>query len=380
MPKDTDSLKLSIPEPDSARASLGTRHDRRNQASRNLASRNQAWRDQSLDIAKGIGIILVVLGHCLDGLIASGFFPASVAWPALVVFVIYLFHMPLFFTVSGHLAAGKHRPVKSTLVKLFQTIVYPYFLWSVLEGLTLVYLSRYTTSHTHLSVLYGILWAPIVPYWFLYALFLCQAAYLITRRFPHMVQLGIAAVLFLAPGVVMHMLGRGGPLIIPETTRGFLYFTLGVVSVAQVKQFGRWTAISCTVLFALFATLYYQSHLAGTMADIAALPAGITGIISTLAWARMLASRNNWAVDALAVCGRYSMSIYVTHIFFTAGVRIALKRLIWVAPGAGPSPVAVCIEIVAAIVVGVTLPLAFNWMVSKFELDRWFGLQHMETA
>jgi len=368
MPEDTDSLKQF----NAARVSTRPRSPAR-----------ATTRDQSLDVAKGLGIILVVLGHCLDGLIASGFFPASTVWPMLTVFVIYLFHMPLFFAVSGHLASGKHRPVQPTLAKLAKTIAYPYFLWSILEGLALVYLNKYTTSKTQISVIFEILWAPIVPYWFLYALFFCQVAYLAVRRYSHRVQLAIAIVLFVAPQLFPHFISTTRLVIIPETTRGFLYFILGVISVAQVKQFGRWTAVSATILFVLFATLFYQSHLGGLVAWLAALPAGIAGIVATLAWARLLASRRNITVNALAFCGRYSMSIYVTHIFFTAGVRIALKRLFagpGATAGAGPTFLASVTEIVAATVIGVSVPLVFNWIVSKFDLDQWLGLQHMETA
>ncbi|MGN0153774.1 MAG: acyltransferase family protein [Lachnospiraceae bacterium] len=45
-------------------------------------------RDKRIDIAKGIGIILVVLGHCSIPPIST---------------IIYLFHMPLFFFISGYL-------------------------------------------------------------------------------------------------------------------------------------------------------------------------------------------------------------------------------------------------------------------------------------
>jgi len=338
-------------------------------------------RDESLDVAKGFGIILVVLGHCLDGLIASGFLPASLMWPTLAVFVIYLFHMPLFFVVSGHLASGKHRPVRTTLAKLSLTIVYPYFLWSILQGLTLVYFSRYTTSQVHISTLYKILWAPIVPYWFLYALFFCQVGYLAIRGFSHRVQIGIAISIFLLASFFLQPLGAAQLNIVPETARGFFYFILGIVSVAQVKQFGRWIAVTATILFVLFATLYYQSHLWGSLGLIAAIPAGMAGIIATLAWARMLTPRGGWLVNILAFCGRYSMSIYVTHIFFTAGARIALKTIgIGRSAVTGPSVPAIVLEIAAATVLGVALPLAINWVISKFDADQWLGLQHMETS
>ena len=168
-------------------------------ATRIAENPRESRRDESLDVAKGIGILLVVVGHCLEGLVFAGFFPSSLAWPSLTVYAIYLFHMPLFFAVSGHLASGKHRPAKATLAKLVPTIVYPYFLWSVLEGLALVYMNRYTSSQVSISALYKILWAPIVPYWFLYALFFCHVGYLFLRKLSHGAQLVIAGVLFLVP-------------------------------------------------------------------------------------------------------------------------------------------------------------------------------------
>jgi fucose 4-O-acetylase-like acetyltransferase len=363
MPGDTDSLTSSP-------------------TTRSAINPRESGRDESLDIAKGFAILLVVLGHCLDGLIASGFFRPSVAWPALTVFLIYLFHMPVFFVVSGHLASGKHRPAGQTLARLIPTIVYPYFLWSILEGLALVYLSKYTNNHQPISALYKILWTPIVPYWFLYALFLCHAGYLVIRKFSYSRQIAIAAVVFLAPQFFLGPLGSAHLIIVPETVRGFLYFILGVVSVSAVQQFGRWVAIAGTILFFLFAIVFYQSQLSGAIAAPAALPAGIAGIVATLAWSRLLAARGGRLAAMLAFFGRYSMSIFVMHIFFTAGARIALSRLahLSTSAAAGPTPLAAVTEIAAAMAAGVALPLAINWVVSKFDLDRWLGLQHMEFS
>jgi fucose 4-O-acetylase-like acetyltransferase len=106
------------------------------------------------------------------------------------------------------------------------------------------------------------------------------------------------------------------------------------------------------------------------------LPAATAGIVATLAWSRLIAQARALrpVSSVLAFFGRYSMSIYVMHIFFTAGMRIALKRL-----GAHPTTLITLVEITAAMVAGTLLPLAINWLVSKFELDAWFGLQHMEA-
>jgi fucose 4-O-acetylase-like acetyltransferase len=347
------------------------------QSTSNPAKANIAWaprRDASLDIAKGFGILLVVLGHCLIGLKGSNFFSPTLAWPATAIFIIYLFHMPLFFVVSGHLASGKHRPAGTTIAKLIPTIVYPYFLWSILQGLVEIYLSKYTNGHASFTSLYRILWVPIIPYWFLYALFFCHLGYLVIRKLPYAAQLAIAFACFLVPLFFAEALTRAYLIIIMETGRGFLYFILGVVSVSQVKQFGRWAAITATLLFVVFATVCTQSALHGVTGSVAVLPAALAGIVATLAWSRLLATRENFFVGTMAFLGRYSMSIYVMHIFFTAGVRIALQRL-----HLQPNLTGTVVEIVAATTLGILIPLGFNWVASKMKMDAWFGIQHMET-
>lgn len=335
-------------------------------------------RDESLDIAKGFGIVLVVLGHVLDGLIAAKFFPSGKLWPELTVYVIYLFHMPLFFLISGHLASGKHRPPRTTLAKLIPTIVYPYFLWSTLEAVTLFYMNGFTnTQHSDLA-LYRILWMPIVPYWFLYALFFCHVLYLLTRRLSRGLQIALAVAIFAAPFFVTPMLVHFQLLIVLETVRGFLFFTVGVISVRQVQQLGPWAAAAGTALFTAMAVMFYQSHLGDISGAIASIPVALAGIAATIACSRVLSRVRQGLmrrpVGWIAVMGRYSMSIYVMHIFFTAGVRIALKRL-----AQPPNILNTVIELSAATVAGVILPLGFNWLVSRLNLDRWFGLQHMEV-
>ena len=52
-----------------------------------------------LDRAKGLAIILVVFGH-----LVAREDPAGVAWYGPLRMVVYLFHMPFFFYLSGYVA------------------------------------------------------------------------------------------------------------------------------------------------------------------------------------------------------------------------------------------------------------------------------------
>lgn len=88
---------------------------------------NEKRRVDYLDMVKGIGIILVVVGHC--GYLA----PRALT-------VIYSFHMPLFFVVSGMISCYRRdelQPAKQFVVKKMKSLMIPYVIFS------LIYLAIY---------------------------------------------------------------------------------------------------------------------------------------------------------------------------------------------------------------------------------------------
>lgn len=75
-----------------------------------------------MDMAKGVGILLVILGHEADLPLAARQFVTS-------------FHMPLFFILSGMavcLTGEKERPFSQILKRKSRSIMRPYFIFSVL--------------------------------------------------------------------------------------------------------------------------------------------------------------------------------------------------------------------------------------------------------
>lgn len=79
-----------------------------------MNSKREIW----LDYVKAIGIILVVAGHC--------------NLPEGITNYIYLFHMPLFFFISGYLFPRKIKSSKEFLKKKAKRLLYPYFVCGVL--------------------------------------------------------------------------------------------------------------------------------------------------------------------------------------------------------------------------------------------------------
>ena len=71
-----------------------------------------------LDALKGLAMIFVIAGH-------SGL-------PMQVLNVIYFFHMPLFFFISGYLEKSKSDSFKAVLIRRGKRLIYPYFVYGII--------------------------------------------------------------------------------------------------------------------------------------------------------------------------------------------------------------------------------------------------------
>jgi len=71
-----------------------------------------------LDVAKGIGIVLVIMGH----LVTLRSVPST---------LIYSFHMPFFFIISG-MFAGTKLPFKDYVVHKFKQLIIPFLVYFVI--------------------------------------------------------------------------------------------------------------------------------------------------------------------------------------------------------------------------------------------------------
>ena len=80
-------------------------------------------RIEYIDIAKGIGILLVYIGHCSKG---TPNISSLIEW-------IYAFHMPLFFFISGLLFPNKKISAITFYRNKFASLVIPYILFTIIH-------------------------------------------------------------------------------------------------------------------------------------------------------------------------------------------------------------------------------------------------------
>jgi len=309
-----------------------------------LAQGRDAW----VDYAKAIGILLVVYGHVARGVFNAGI-PMDTPLYELVDSIIYSFHMPLFFFLSGLFflhSLGRRGPAALTANKI-DTIVYPYVLWSLLQGLTEVSLSQYTTGTTTLSEVLS-LWDPRVQFWFLYALFLVVLIAILVYRSE--ARSLLAAVLAVSVVAYVYQDRIPSALHSDYIVKNFVFFALGVwFGTVRDRMLRNPTPWAAAGVFAFVAAQYvFHVELGLVYADkgVASLLVAAVSILAVTSVSMFLARTPAPWVLAL---GSASMAIYVMHILAGSGARIILARFLGVEDAA--------IHLVAGCLAGVLLPM-----------------------
>ncbi len=135
---------------------------------------NNENRIEYIDIYRGIGIVLMVLGHMK--------FEFNYAYSAFY-HIIHAFHMPMFFFISGYCYKRKDLSVLVQMKYMSRKLLLPYvvfgtgqfLLWRIFEGDSIDPLIHLYTVNTEGLAIAGALW-------FLTALFISNILYIIIDR------------------------------------------------------------------------------------------------------------------------------------------------------------------------------------------------------
>lgn len=298
----------------------------------------QPARDATIDIAKALAIILIVLGHVWRALEPAGL----VEDPLLtrVDSVLYMSHLAVFaflaglFVASGMRRDGAWRYAAARSV----TFLWLYTLWSTLQLGMKIALGSAVNDPVHPAELLRI-WEPKEQFWFFgwITLMMLLAAAAKPWRSPRAAVLTLSlaglgsAVVW---GLNWRVLGGEGLAL-------SVFFFLGVVLTgrrllgwvqrARVGQAVLLVLLAGTVWLFLGSTLLATPPTAyGGSRTVPSIALGVlasgAGVLTIVAVALLLArmgSRTRW----LARIGELSLVIFVAHVFFTASARIALSLL-----------------------------------------------------
>jgi len=282
-----------------------------------------------VDYSKGIGIILMVYAHLLSSAYHGGI-KVPEHFFALSDSIIYGFHMPFFFFLSGLFVEGslRKRGTKNYLIDKVLRIFYPYIIWSILQVSVEVIFSGQTQRGATLPDLLAIVYRPWGQFWFLYALLLMHVMYVVFSylgKYATLLMFITAVILFFYPLPT-------GIMALSGFSTHVIFFAGGILfgkyfMEAEKLKLPAWGVILFLVIligsgYFIFENLMEPVRLAGTPYRFYFLFLSILGTIACSALAQYLARRN--IAQFLQVLGTYSLQIYLVHMLAGVGMRMTL--------------------------------------------------------
>jgi fucose 4-O-acetylase-like acetyltransferase len=280
-----------------------------------------------LDIAKGLGILLVVLGH-----------NDLKSYAPLVFKIVYSFHMPLFFFISG-MFFKPETPFIQLIKKRFHTLVKPYFFSILLIYFVALFFSGtmgfYTIGYRIAKAFYGTgYYLDWVQMWFIPALFVVNLVafgfYRLLRRFPDWINyIGLLGLLAVGVWTIgwfypyqmpfLNIELKGLPWNLDLALVAGFYYLLGFQVRQQVSERiirSRWLLLGTAIINLVIVInlssvmdLDKRSYPYPILSTVACL-AGIFFILSLSYW---LDKGPSWLVSSLKYIGMASLIILIFH-------------------------------------------------------------------
>lgn len=263
-----------------------------------------------LDLLKGIAIFLMVMGHFLAWNIKSD--GSGMSSCMLIKNLIYSFHMPLFFFISGYLIDMKNKVWTSSLVinvfkKRFLTLIVP--------GLTTMFVSHLLFSGWYFE-------------WFLRAMFVVMVSFSMVKwisctfKFSIWAEILIHGVIF---GIVLYFIRNNSDvcdtwLVSQKNWNNYIYFVLGALfcKYPSVQSSHESKRMVYSVVSVAYIILFYVRNYVfqiGALSFIVAL----CGIYIALYLGKQ-ANFENKIVKAFVLMGKNSLAIYILSNFFIPSI------------------------------------------------------------
>jgi peptidoglycan/LPS O-acetylase OafA/YrhL len=207
-------------------------------------------------------------------------------------------------------------------------VLYPYFVWSILQGLLQIALSHYANRAVSAVDLLKIAYVPIGQFYFLYTLFVIMMIYrLFYRR-------SASDVVFVSVTIVCFIIERSGFNLIQwnvahDVAYFLIYFGVGVAA-AQTSILARapeWrSGWLLAILIGGYAAIVIGVTAHWEQEPIVQPMLVMSGIAATVALAILIGRSSK--LPFVKLWGTRSLEIYVAHVIAAAAMRIALQRIL----------------------------------------------------
>lgn len=275
-------------------------------------------RDVYVDFLKGISILAVIVGHSVS----------HVERLSLLFNIIYSFHMPLLFFLSGYLEEAvildKRRNI---LVKRMKSLLIPYLCWTILLYAVDLQMPFYINTNQFLSNLFGYTQNGL---WFLPVLFGLKCMHCCLWKIQNknkdnlliktIINLVIIELIIISLAVITRL-----PYVINMVSYAIPYF-FGVILQcnAQCRRLIRHEGIITSSIIAYFAGMHWFSfHNTDWTTQVLRIGLSLCVIVVLYNCRGIFEkAQNNGLNRAICYFGRNSMGIYLLHGRFNDYVAI----------------------------------------------------------
>lgn len=280
---------------------------------------------KDMDIARGIGIFLVVLGHAFP----DAQFNNNPFYSYIFKFI-YSFHMPFFFVISGFFAY-KIYSIESIsdygkfIYSKFKRLMIPYFAVSLIAIPIKLYMNKYAVRPMSANglirnILVYPLDIPIQYFWFIYTLFFLFAVAPLFKKLPIKVTLFITLILNLIPIKQIELFYASGVI------HYLFYFFFGIYLYTAYDEYknikNKFGMVIILSIILIVLNLFNVTRAAYPYYNLAT---ALTGTMLFINLAQLLV--NNNVGEAFKFIGGYSYDIYLFSWFFQTGARVVLFQM-----------------------------------------------------
>ena len=235
--------------------------------------------------------------------------------------------MPLFFFLSGLFVQASFAKLGTSklITSKIDTLIYPYIIWSLLQGLIEVVMSNYTNGNpVSLSEVFN-LFVPRAQFWFLFALFLffCTTSLMSKKNKFH------TFIILLIFSLIYILSPRNTNLLYLNYFINFYVFFIFGYFWNQIFGYSKiiYKPHILSIVLISFIVLQYCFYLDHSYFDeygLASLLISFVGIVLVLLFSQFLMLTN--LNSLFGFLGSASLVIYLAHILPGSGVRIILDK------------------------------------------------------
>lgn len=212
-------------------------------------------RSVRIDYMKAIGIFFVILAH-------TALYEPLKNW-------IYVFHMPLFFFISGYLFTFDNHPSFGKFVrKRFEQLLVPYMWFNIITYLLWLLILRHMGAESDMNIAW---WSPAVnallgngdrmvhdvPLWFLLCLYLVEVFYYICYKRCYYRRQWLTIAFFFIGGAVYYLCPIRLPFSLGTALVAIVFYSVG--NMARTVRFQHKIPVSLFIIFTLLITVAVSS-------------------------------------------------------------------------------------------------------------------------